>query len=100
MDNEEIRKKVDAKWFNEALYMISKSYEAALTKEEQKAVVEYDWNSFIPDNAYSIDNKFENEIYKKLYSMWMEKKWQGIHRYFLKKRCYQQVKKIKRKLLK
>lgn len=99
MNSQEMRQRVDAKWFNEAMYMISKSYESTHTKEEKKAVIGYDWNRLIPGGVFSSDNAYENQDYQKLYSMWLVGNEKGIHRYFWKKRCYQKAKEIKRKLL-
>lgn len=100
MDTVEYIQRVNAKWFNEAIYMISKSYEMADDKMSRKVVLDYDWDRLIPNDSFEIDNKYVSESYKKLYLMWINKEFQNIHRYFFEKKCYQKAKKIKRKLLK
>lgn len=100
LDNKEMRDKVDAKWFNDAIYIITQSYEMSSDKDSKNAVLNYDWSKLIPEKVYDENNRFENNIYKKLYSMWIKKDYRSIHRYFLKKKGYQKIRELKRKLLK
>ena len=97
MNSKNIRDRVDAKWFNEAMYMILKSYEAAITKAEKNAILQMDWDSLIPHRTYYAENIYENKDYQKLYVMWKEKKHRKIKEYFFARRFYRKVKKIKNK---
>ena len=100
MDTYDMKQRVNAKWFNEAIYMISRSYEESRCKFDRQAVLQYDWNRLIPLGIIETENEYENEVYKKLYNWWTNKDYRRIQRYFVKKKYYQMIKKLKRKLLK
>lgn len=76
MDDEETHLRLDARWFNEAMYTFCKYYEAASNKREKKQILCFDWDTMIPfenrDNVYFTDN------YKKIY-----KSMRSGHRIFL-----------------
>jgi hypothetical protein len=96
-DTENIMR-LDARWFNDTMYMFAKYYEGASTKEDKKAVQEYDWKSMLPGKDVQLDNPYMNVAYKKLYEAWRTKDNKAIKKYFRKKKYYGMLKKWKRKL--
>lgn len=100
LDNLETHHKLKARWFNDFMYMMSKYYEKARTKEEKRALITFDWRSMLPENAYDPKNPYENNDYKKLYAWLVEKNTYAIAFYFLRKKCYQKTKKWKKVLRK
>ena len=99
LDNDEIHDKLKARWFNDFMYMMSKYYENARSSVDRRAIIEFDWKSVLPEKAYNSNNPYENKIYKKIY-VWLEEKNKlAIRIHFLKKKCYQKLKKWKRYFL-
>ena len=99
MDCSEIHKKLKARWFNDFMYMMSKYYECARNKKERREILEYDWDTMLPDDAYDPNNPYENEAYKKIYFWLKNKNTKTIWWYFLKKKWYQKIRKWKRNVL-
>lgn len=100
IDNAEYNDKLKARWFNDFMYMFAKYYENASNSDDRKAIVEFDWDSMLPEGAYDINNIYENKVYKKLYCDLKAKSHLAIYMHFLRKKYYQQARKWKRKLLK
>jgi len=100
MDNQETRKRLEARWFHETMYFFVKYYEAALTKIDRQAVLDYNWAEMLPGNSIDLENKFLNLEYKKLYFLLENKKYNSIHSYFLKRKCYRKLREWKRKIIK
>lgn len=98
MEDRDTLDRLNARWFNETMYMMCKYYENAKSQKEKEAIIDYNWNELLPEGAYNPDNKYENEAYKSLY-VWIEKRdYKSIHRYFRKKNFYERYKKVKRDL--
>jgi hypothetical protein len=98
MNNSENKMRLDARWFNDTMYMFARYYEGASTKEDKKAVQEYDWKSMLPGKDVQLDNPYMNVAYKKLYEAWQTQDHKDIKKYFRKKKYYGMLKKWKRKL--
>lgn len=99
LDNEDMREKLYAKWFNETMYTMSKYYEAAKTKADKQKIIDFNWEQMIPEEIADIsNNRYVNSDYRKLYAWIKEKNTSAIDKYFFNKNCYQKWKKIKRKL--
>lgn len=98
LDNDEIQAKLKARWFNDFMYMMSKYYENAASIKDRQAIIEFDWKGMLPENAYDLNNPYENSVYKKIYVWLEEKNTRAINRYFVKKKCYQKLKKMKKVL--
>ena len=95
LDTDEFKKKVDARWFNEAIYLFAKSYSSA-SHNERKAIFSFDWDSMIPSLDVFEYKEFVSDAYLQLY-MWLKKNnYEAIKRYFFKARMYEKYKKIKR----
>lgn len=98
LENLEIKDKLNARWFNDFMYMMSKYYESAQRKEDRQAIIAFNWKDMLPEYAYDLDNPYENEDYKKLYVWLQEKNASAISFYFARKKCYQKLKKWKKVL--
>lgn len=99
MDTAEYRQKLNARWLNEAMYTFSTYYENVPSKDK-KAVLEYDWNSMLPEDVKkSSFNPFENKANRKLYNLITKKKITRIKLYFLRKNLYKYYRNLKSRLL-
>ena len=98
LNNEQLRHCVNMKWFGEAMHAIFHSYDACANKEEQKELMDYDWNNLIPEEARGVGGKYVSESHRVVYSMWCKNNYRGIQIFFWKKKCYQKVKALKRKI--
>lgn len=95
LDDEEHRQKLNARFFNEAMYNFSKYYEN-VHPSERKAVLEFDWSTFLPqDTADGKNNQFESKTYRSLYNCIRQKKYLKIKWFFLKKKARKFYKKVK-----
>lgn len=98
MDDEAHRNQLKNRWLNETIYTFSKFYEAAKNNSERKAIVDFDWNSFLPDD-FSIDdlkNADANSV--KIYKKLEEKDYAFLRSYFLKKAMYKKCKELKARI--
>lgn len=99
LDNCETRQRLEARWFHETMYFMTKYYEGAVKKEDRKAILQYDWSSMLPEQNIDLDNTYLNAEYKKLYLLLEEKAFRDIERYFRRKKCYRKLREWKRKVL-
>ena len=83
LDDDETRKRLEARWLHDIMYFFSKYYEAACNKKERQVVLQYAWTSMLPKNMNSLENQFVNPEYKKLYLLLEKKEFGSIHRCFL-----------------
>lgn len=97
LNDDEIKKEIAAKWFNDTLYLMSRCYEDASNCKERKRVVAYDWGCMLPEDVKNTRNEYENKSYQKLYGMLMKRDYFAIKIYFAKKRLYSIWKKGKLK---
>ncbi len=95
LDDDEHRAKLKKRWFGETMYTFSKFYENAKTNEERKAIVNYNWESFLPEDFSLEEIQNGNEIYTHLYKMVKDKRYISLRLYFLKKSMYKKYKKLK-----
>ena len=99
LDNHETRQRLEARWFHETMYFMTKYYEGAENKEDRNAVLQYDWTSMLPEQNIHLDNTYLNAEYKKLYLLLEKKAFSDINRYFKRKKCYRKLREWKRKVL-
>lgn len=94
MDTDENVQKLNAKWLGEVMYTFSSYYENVCPKD-RKAVLEYDWSSFLPEAARTENNNpYENPVYRSLYSHLTDKKFFHVRLHFLKKKARKFIKKL------
>lgn len=95
MDDEAHRNQLKNRWLNETIYTFSKFYEAAKNNSERKAIVDFDWNSFLPDDFSIDDLKHADTNSVKIYKKLEEKDYVFLRVYFLKKAIYKKYKNLK-----
>ena len=95
MDTEEYHQKLNARWLNETIYTFSKYYEN-VEKSKRKAVLNYDWNSMLPEDIRkSANNPYENKNSRKLYNFIVDKKFLQLKLHFIYARLYKNYRKVK-----
>ena len=94
MDTVECSLKLNARWLNETMHTFSTYYENVPAKD-RKAVLEYDWNSMLPESARNDNNNpYENPVYRTLYYNLTNKKYLYVKIHFLKKKARKFIKKL------
>ncbi len=91
-----------AKYISYMVYVFDLFY-LNVPKNEQKSVIDYPWNSFIPEaiDLSKIDeNPFLNDTKKELARWIIDENRYRIKRFYMKKRTYQLLRSIKRKVIK
>lgn len=97
MDTEEYHQKLNARWLNETVYTFSIYYEN-VEKSERKAVLNYNWNSMLPEEVQKCaNNPYENKNSRKLYFLISDKKFFNLKLHFAYKSIYKSLRKIKTK---
>lgn len=95
MDDEEHLNKLKNRFLGEAMYTFSNFYEKSKNNIERKAVVDFDWDSFLPED-FSVEEVKTNDTYSlMLYKKIKEKNYIFLRFYFLKKAMYKKYKKFK-----
>lgn len=86
--------RLDAQWVQCAFYVFDLFYNN-VAKKERKAVMSYDWCSFLDKESLSeLDNNpYINDTYKKLWSWIINKNYSSLKLYFLKKNLRKKLKK-------
>ena len=86
------------RWLNETIYTFSNFYENAKNSADRKAIVNYDWDSFLPGDFSIEEVKGGNANSVLLYKKIKEKDYTFLRLYFLKKLIYKKYKKIKARI--
>ncbi len=98
MDDKTYRGKLKKCWMDKTIYTFSNFYENAKNNAERKAVVDYDWDSFLPDDFSINEIEDSNPNSVLLYKKIKEKKYGFLRLHFLKKSIYKKYKKIKARI--
>ncbi|MBQ6570550.1 MAG: glycosyltransferase family 2 protein [Clostridia bacterium] len=98
MDDTETSQRVDARWFNEAMYTFSRYYEEAKGAQQKKEILSFDWNSMIPFKVNK-NNRYVGENFLKMYNDIESGDLKFINRYFFKKKLSGLSKKIRRSIV-
>lgn len=93
MDDEATRGRLAGRWLNDTMYTFCRYYEGAATGEDRKAVLAFDWNTFLPDEARLAT--CGNPTYRELYTWWNQKRYGKIKRFFLKRKIKKWKKRMK-----
>jgi len=95
MNDEAYINKLKNRWLNETVYTFSNFYENAKNNADRKAIVNYNWDSFLPSD-FSVEKLIDgnaNSIL--LYNKIKEKDYTFLRLYFLKKAMYKKYKELK-----
>lgn len=100
MDTNENRKKLNTRWLNEVIYTFSKYYENAQNVSERKTVLNYDWDTMLPEDLKNNLNNQEHSLPLELYMQLKKKQFFRIYIYFLKIKIYKKLRILKARLFK
>jgi len=96
MDDTETIRRINARWFNDTMYLFFKCYENAKTKSDRKEILNFNWDSMLPNNNVSSISKYANNDYCKIYDYWRKGSFKQIDRFFTRRKVYKKVRHIKR----
>ncbi len=96
--DEEIEKKIYARWFGDVMYIFSKTCEFAKDKSDWRNIFETNWRNMLPDIELKFFEKYANPQYIKLYYYLSKNDFHRIKLYFLKKLIYKKYKKVKSRI--
>lgn len=88
--------RLNARWFNDTMYLFENCYDSASNWKDKKAIVQYDWKTFLPENVWNTRNQYENAEYQKLFLAIEKKNNRSIVWYFLRKKIRTLCKRVKR----
>ncbi len=95
LDDDEHRQKLNARFLNEAMYTFSKYYEN-VCPSERKAVLEFDWSMFLPQEVVNnTNNPCESKVCRNIYNWICQGKRLNIRWFFFKKKIRKLYKKVK-----
>jgi len=94
IDDSETTKQLKARWFNEAMYTMSKYYEHARDNKSKRAISTYDWASLMPEGAWDSDDMYINQFYKKAFCAIKKRKFVYIKLLFFQKKINSYFKQI------
>lgn len=98
MNHEEYINKIKNRFFGEAMYNFANFYENAKNNAERKAVVDFDWDSFLPED-FSVEEFKNSDSYSLiLYKKIKEKDYTFLRFHFLKKSIYKKYKNLKARI--
>lgn len=95
IDDDEHRKQLDASQFGYAMYTFSEYYKA-VPRADRKKVVDFDWDTFLPNN-FEI-NEYCGELHKWFYECIKNKRYKKLEWFFTKQKMYKKYKTFKGKL--
>ncbi len=99
MDDKEHINKLKNRFFGETMYNFANFYENSKNSAERKAIVDFDWDSFLPDD-FSVEELKNGDSYSLvLYKKIKEKDYRFLRFHFLKKRIYKKYKEFKAKIV-
>lgn len=98
MNDSETIKKINAKWFNDTMYLFFKCYENAKSKIEKDTILSYNWDSMIPNDNIDSFRMYTNESYLNIYEFWKNNENKKLNLYFIKRKIYQKSKRLKRRI--
>lgn len=98
MNDSETKEKLNARWFNDSMYLMSYCYERATCQAERKTVLSFTWDDMLPGEVRCRRSIYENPNYQCLYLWWKSENWNAIRKYFWRKHIYQSLRVFWRKL--
>ncbi len=95
MDKEEYVSRLNARWFDLAMYFFRKCYTNAKSRRDKRVVMDYDWNAMIPCHDIRSYAENVNQSNLKIYRWYSEKKMLRLDAYFFKNQLYGSYKSLK-----
>ncbi len=97
MNTPETIERLQASWFGYAIYIFNQYYKEAKKINQRKSVVDFDWDSFLPEISFS--NKYIFPSNLKTYRLIKEKKHVALYLLYLKNNYHKLIKKFLREKL-
>ncbi len=95
IDDIETINRIYARWFDDTMYLFFKCYENAKTKSDKKEILNYNWNSMLPNTNLSSFSNYANIDYCKIYNWWRKGSYIQIDSFFMKRKAYKKLRQIK-----
>lgn len=92
-------KHIDARWFDETMYLFYKCYDKAKTKSEKKRILQFNWSTMLPNCDLSSFSELSNNDYCIIYDLWKSQNTKKIDLFFKKRKLYAIYRKIKNQFL-
>lgn len=102
LDIVEWEKQLEANWFSYPLYVMDLFYNQVNWKERAN-ILKYPWSSFIPEEIRMENvksNKYVNETKLQVWDWILNRKYNRLKIYFIKKKIYKNIRCLKRKIIK
>lgn len=96
LDTKDFICRVNARWFNEALYLFCKSYDNAENHMQRNHILEYDWTTMIPCLDIETYSMYVDQQYLKVYRWYIDKGYVRLRVYLFKNRLYNKYKRMKK----
>ena len=97
MDNQENIDRLKASWLGFAVYTFNQYYKEAKSYKQRKSIVDFNWDSFIPEMTE--DNKYISENALKTYKLIKSKKYTALYILYIKNNYHKIIKKFLREKL-
>lgn len=94
MDNMETISRIHARWFDDTMYLFFKCFENVNTKSAMKEILDFNWDSMLPNNNWTSFSKYANKNYCMIYDWWKLQKRKRINNYFFRRKIYKRIKQI------
>lgn len=98
MDCDEVKDKLNSRWFNETMNTFYNYYKNAKTKKEKQQILEYDWKSMLPLQAVYEKGSQESRIFRSWFECLESKRYFPIKLFFFKEKTRKIIKKMKSKV--
>lgn len=89
--------RVNARWFNEALYLFCKSYENSKDRSSKRTIISFELDSMIPETNVDSYAKYVDPIYFRVYGWYKKSKRIRIKAFFVKRGLYQKYKNTRKR---
>lgn len=92
MNTPDTIERLHANWFGYAIYTFNQYYKEAKNSNQRKAVVDFDWDSFLPE--ISADNKYISQSNLKTYKLIKTKKYAALYLLYIKNNYHKIIKNL------
>lgn len=98
MSNNECICKINARWFNDTMYIFVNTYKGAKKHKERENILSFDWESMLPCKDVNSYSKYVNANYLKLYRWLINGNKIYISIYIFRHKMINKLKTFKRKI--
>lgn len=98
MDSRDDYNRLHARWFNDMMFILFKSYESAKRKKDRQTILSFDWNTMLPCTDVDSYSEYVNQSYLRIYNWYLYSDYNKIIVFFMKQRLYKFYKSIKKQI--